>query len=134
MPSNYRPVSLTSVPCKVMERIVRDTVMSHLLTNKLIAEEQHGFVTRKSCTTNLLETFDYITKALSDKEPVDVLYFDFAKAYDKVNHKRLLVKLNAYGIVGKLHSWISDFLRDRKQRIVLGEATSSWVNVTSGMP
>ena len=132
--SNYRPVSLTSVVCKVLERIVRDAVMEHLLSNKLLAAEQHGFVPKKSCTTNLLETFDFITKSLAAKRAVDVVFLDFAKAFDKVPHKRLVHKLRAYGIVGKLLDWISEFLRNRKQRVVLGENTSEWASVDSGVP
>ncbi len=133
-PQNYRPVSLTSVPCKLMERILRDEIMKHLVGNSSLAKEQHGFVPYKSCTSNLLETFDVITGYLSDKNPVDVVFLDFAKAFDKVPHERLLLKLKSYGIEGKLHAWIRSFLTDRKQRVVMGNVTSMWEDVTSGVP
>ncbi len=83
-PSNNRPISLTSIVCKLMERIIRDEIMNHLVINKLIVNEQHGFVYRKNCMTNLLETIDLITKALADGYNIDELLLDFAKAFDSV--------------------------------------------------
>ena len=132
--ANYRPISLTSVVCKVMERMIRDCIMSHLQANKLLAKEQHGFVPRKSCTTNLLESGDLLTKALAQRGWMDVLFLDFAKAFDTVPHRRLLAKLEAYGIGGKALSWIRLFLANRRQRVVIGDHKSDWANVTSGVP
>jgi len=120
-PANYRPVSLTSVLCKVMEGLVREVMMQFLVTNRLLAPEQHGFIPRKACVTNLLETIESVTAELSNGRPVDLIYLDFAKAFDTVPHKRLLLKLKAYGIDENLCAWVSDFLRDRKQRVVMGE-------------
>ncbi len=133
-PANYRPVSLTSIPCKVMERIVRDAVLEHLYANNLVTREQHGFVRNKACVTNLLETMDSITTSLAYKRWIDVIFLDFAKAFDKVPHKRLVHKLRAYGVTGHLLEWIEDFLRERKQRVVMGEHESEWETVTSGVP
>lgn len=133
-PSNYRPISLTSVACKIMEKILKTTIMTHLTKFKLLANEQHGFVKNKACITNLLETFDFTTKALSNKKSVDILFLDFAKAFDKVPHKRLLHKLANYGINGPLLSWFESFLTNRRQRVVLGEHQSSWSAVKSGVP
>jgi Reverse transcriptase (RNA-dependent DNA polymerase) len=135
-PENYRPVSLTSVPCKIMERVIRDKVMDHLYseTESLIAPEQHGFVRGKACVTNLLESIDLATSLLADKRSIDIILLDFAKAFDKVPHKRLALKLGAYGISGNLLKWIVDFLNNRKQRVVLGKHMSSWQDVSSGVP
>ncbi len=133
-PGNYRPVSLTSVPCKVMEKIVRDKVMSHLVKNKLLSDHQHGFVKNKACVTNLLESMDFLTNAMAQKKWVDLLFLDFEKAFDKVPHRRLLLKLKAYGVSGVLLKWIEAFLRGRKQRVVLGGECSEWENVGSGVP
>jgi hypothetical protein len=83
-PSNYRPISLTSVLCKLMERIIRDEIMDHLVKNKFIIKHKHGFVNHKNCTTNLLETMDFITKALADGYNIDEILLDFAKAFDSV--------------------------------------------------
>jgi hypothetical protein len=133
-PANYRPVSLTSIPCKIMESLVRDRLMGHLRANRLINSQQHGFVPGKACVTNLLETFDYLTKNLGIRKAVDLVFLDFAKAFDKVSHHRLLYKLEAYGIVGNVLSWIKAFLSNRIQRVVLGEHMSNWARVTSGVP
>ncbi|XP_004208428.2 uncharacterized protein LOC101237181 [Hydra vulgaris] len=101
-PGNYRPISLTSVVCKVMERILRDTMVNHLVEHSLISKNQHGFVNKKACVTNLLESIDMMSKALSDKISMDVAFIDFSKAFDMVSHKRLIYKLEAYGFTGNL--------------------------------
>jgi Reverse transcriptase (RNA-dependent DNA polymerase) len=134
VPANYRPVSLTSVPCKIMEKIFRDAVMGHLIAEKLISKQQHGFVKKKACVTNLLESTDFLTDARARKLWVDLLFLDFEKAFDKVPHRRLLQKAEAYGIKGKMLKWLEAFLSGRRQRVVLGGATSEWEKVTSGVP
>ena len=134
IPKNYRPVSLTSIPCKILESIIKDQISQHLETNKLISPCQHGFVKRKSCTTNLLETVDKITAAISKKIPIDIIYLDFAKAFDTVPHRRLILKLESYGIQGKLLNWIKSFLCNRSQRVVQGSVISDWKKVYSGVP
>ncbi|XP_065639515.1 uncharacterized protein LOC136072275 [Hydra vulgaris] len=118
LPCNYRPVSLTSVPCKIMESIIRAKIEEYLYKNNLLAKEQHGFVRNKSCTTNLLESIDYISSSLDVGIPVDVVLLDFAKAFDTVPHRRLLAKLKAYGFDGLLLKWIAAFLENRRQRVV----------------
>ncbi len=125
-PANYIPVSLTSVACKMFEKLLRDIVVDYLLTNKLICDEQTGFVPKKSCLTNLLETLDHITYEAAKGKPLCVVYLDFAKAFDKVPHKRLLLKLQAYGIKGKCLEWVKSFLSNRLQRVALGDKVSSW--------
>jgi hypothetical protein len=132
--ANYRPVSLTPVPCKIMERIIRDAMLQFLVENRLICASQHGFVFAKSCVTNLLESVDNITHALAEHHDVVVAFLDFAKAFDKVCHRRLIVKLKAYNFDSKLISWIEAFLSSRKQRVVMGEHISDWCDVLSGVP
>ncbi len=117
-----------------MESIVRDSIMKHLIDNKLISTEQHGFVKNKSCVTNLLETLDLITQALEDGFPIDIIFLDFAKAFDSVPHERLCSKLSAYGINGELLNWCKGFLSNRTQRVVLGKYVSDWKAVLSGVP
>ena len=85
-PANYRPVSLTSVPYKVLEKMIRDRIMEHLVDQNLVVKEQHGFVHRKACVTNLLETLDFLTRAKADDIITDMILLDFAKAFDKVSH------------------------------------------------
>ena len=133
-PSNYRPVSLTSVPCKVMESLVHEQIMKHCIENNLISKTQHGFVHRKGCVTNLLEARDISTEAVHQGCGVDVVYTDFSKAFDKVPHKGLIYKLRAYGIEGEILYWITGWLVDRLQRVVINGTTSEWKLVTSGIP
>jgi hypothetical protein len=132
-PSNYRPVSLTSVLCKVLEQIIRDHLMSHMAVH--ITECQHGFLTGRSCATQLLETLNIWTKLLDEKgTTMDVIYLDFAKAFDTVPHKRLLNKLEAYGVNGRILKWIANFLQNRRQRVSVNGEKSPWTNVLSGVP
>ena len=125
---------MTSILCKVLESIVRTELEKYFIQNRLITNKQHGFVKQKSCTTNLLEAFDFISYSISNDLPVDIIYLDFAKAFDTVPHRRLLYKLKAYGIEGKLLIWIESFLSKRRQRVCQGEVKSSWCDVTSGVP
>ena len=131
---NYRPVSLTCILCKVMESIVRDAIVKHLTDNKLILPSQHGFMKAKSCLTNLLEYLEVLTKLVDEGHAVDVIYLDFAKAFDKVPHRRLLQKMEAHGIGGKVVEWMEAWLTGRKQRVVLNGKMSDWAPVDSGVP
>jgi hypothetical protein len=132
--SNYRPVSLTSQVCKVLESIVRDNILEHVREYKLIKESQHGFLKRRSCLTNLLEFLEFVTNYIDQGYPIDVIYLDFQKAFDKVPHKRLMMKINALGITGEVFNWITDWLKDREQRVVLLGSNSKWTRVKSGVP
>jgi hypothetical protein len=133
-PGNYRPVSLTSVSCKVFETLVRDALMTHLKKNGLINTTQHGFMPGRSCCTNLLEFFEEVTKTVDGGRPFDVVFLDFAKAFDKVPTERLLEKLRAHGVRGNLLNWIRSWLTDRAQRVVLNGKASGWAAVLSGVP
>lgn len=133
-PSNYRPISLTSILCRLLEKLIKQAIMHHLLTNNLISKHQHGFIESRSCTTNLLETLDVLTDAKNKKSSVHMIYLDFQKAFDTVPHAPLLVKLKGYGIQGGLLNWIEAFLSGRSQRVVMGQAHSDWLPVTSGVP
>ena len=130
--ANFRPVALTSVVCKVLEKIICSAIMSFLMTNDLISEQQHGFVRGRSCQTNILLCLEKWTEIVDGGNNVDVAYFDYAKAFDKVSHRLLLVKLQGYGIDGKLLHWLKDYLESRKQRVVVGNAMSQWLEVVSG--
>ena len=131
---NYRPVSLTSIPCKLMESIIKDDIIDHLLTNELLKSSQHGFMRNKSTVTNLLEFFEKITSIVDNGDPADIVYLDFSKAFDKVPHRRLLNKIQSYGIENKVIDWIEKWLTGRYQRTVLNGMFSSWESVLSGIP
>ena len=130
--ANFRPVALTSAVCKVMEKIICSAILLFLNTNGLISQQQHGFVRGRSCQTNMLLCLEKWTEVVDSDRSVDVAYFDYAKAFDKVSHRLLLLKLKAYGIEGKLLAWLAAWLSDRKQRVVVGNAKSSWLPVLSG--
>ena len=131
---NYRPVSLTCVLCKVMESILRDEIVTHLHKNNLIRATQHGFMAGRSCLTNLLEYLEDLTKLVDQGHAVDIVYLDFAKAFNKVPHRRLMMKCQGLGISGKVLAWITEWLQDRKQRVVLNGKASGWGEVLSGVP
>ena len=131
---NYRPVSLTSVICKIIESIIRDSILEYMVRNNLFTNDQHGFVPSRDCMTNLLLTIGTLTSIIEDGGPVDIIYTDFAKAFDSVPHKRLLSKVNALGIKGDILQWINSFLSNRRQRGVVEGKSSSWENVKSGIP
>jgi len=133
-PGNYRPVSLTSISCKIMETCIYDEIIAYMRQNNLLSRHQHGFLKRRSTCTQLIECLEDWTKQLENKNPTDVIYVDFRKAFDSVSHDKLLLKLEAYGIKGKLLDWIREFLSNRKQRVCLGNFTSNYVPVTSGIP
>jgi hypothetical protein len=131
---NYRPVSLTCVPCKLMEKVVRDQLVKHMTENNLFSNSQYGFRTLRSCAIQLLEVMEKWTEWIDDSQNFDCIYYDFQKAFDTVPYVRLLKKLESYGINGKLLKWIDAFLRDRRQRVVIGSEKSQWTEVTSGIP
>ena len=132
--ANYRPVSLTSVACKLMESIIKDALTHYLDVNDIISPHQHGFMSGRSCLTNLLETLECWTKALDEGSGIDVLYLDYRKAFDSVPHKRLIERLSEYGITGKLLEWIKSFLNSRKMRVCIRGSFSEWFLVLSGVP
>ena len=131
---NYRPVSLTSVPCKIMESLVRDAILKHLNENNLLSNKQHGFIKGRSCMTNLLSTLEDLTRSLDEGFDIDILYLDYSKAFDTVPHKRLISKLQAYGISGKILDWVRSFLSHRRQNVGVRNAHSEWADVRSGVP
>jgi hypothetical protein len=134
LPGNYRPVSLTCVLCKVMESILRDAIVQHLEQHSLLRSSQHGFMAGKSTLSNLLEYLEELTRLVDQGHSVDIVYLDFAKAFDKVPHMRLIKKCQGLGIQGNILRWIKEWLTDRKQRVVLNGKCSQWREVVSGVP
>ena len=133
-PSNYRPVSLTSIISKTLEHTVVSQVMQHLDANSILIDSQHGFRNRRSCETQLLQTTDDILQNVNNRKQTYCAILDFSKAFDKVPHQRLKQKLQFYGIRESTQHWIMAFLSDRKQRVVVDGASSSYSAVESGVP
>ena len=131
---NYRPVSLTSVPCKVLESIMKDAMVDYLESTGFYNHCQHGFVRGRSTLTNLLETLESWTRILDEGYGIDVIYLDYRKAFDTVPHTRLIEKVKAMGINGKLLSWLEQFLLDRAMRVQVNGSFSDWFKVLSGVP
>lgn len=102
---NYRPVSLTVVTCKLMESIIRDRIVKHLLNNKLINPCQHGFTKAILCLTNLIYYLGQVKKLMDEGHTVDIIFCNFAKAFDKVPEMRLLEKLEVHGVIRKVLKW-----------------------------
>lgn len=132
--SNYRPVSLTSIICKLLESIIRDKLVCFLETNGIITNAQHGFRPGHSCSSQLIELMEDFTDFFEHSDPFDTIYLDFAKAFDRVPHVRLLTKVYNYGVRGDLFDWIKDFLYNRRQRVVINNSYSDWSMVSSGIP
>ena len=132
-PANYRPISQTSIFCKLMERLITSELSEYLLSKGLITRHQHGFLVKHSTTTNLLESLNDWTLAVENRLSLTIVYVDFARAFDTVSHDKLQLKLQAYGVSGRLLSLILNFLRDRTQVTKVGCHISQSVSLTSGV-
>ena len=131
--SNYRPVSLLSVVSKVLEKCIYSKIYPVVCSR--LSQEQHGFVKGRSTCTQLLKFTDELGKTLDNAGQTDVIYLDFSKAFDKVPHGLLLYKLSTkYGFDGPLLKWLSSYLSNRYQRVVVNNVYSNWLPVTSGVP
>ena len=133
VPKNYRPVNLTIAVMKIKEAIDRAEIVRHIERHELLSSSQHGFWSGRSCVTNLIEFQNKLTKWLDEGRPFDIFWLDFAKAFDKVDHQKLMVKVKSFGIDGNLLEWIRDWLRGRRQRVVVDGCFSEWVEVKSSV-
>ena len=94
-------------------------MVEHLIENRLLRCEQHGFMPHKSCSTNLINSLDIITDALNKGKFIDIIYTDFSKAFDKINHRLLCKKLLQYGFDSTIYEWIREFLKDMEKLVIL---------------
>ena len=133
-PANYRPISLTSHVIKIFERVIRKNLVQYLEDNNLLSNKQHGFRKGRSCLTQLLKHFDKILNNYLNNSETDVIYLDYAKAFDNVDHQILLKKLHHYSIGGKVYEWIKQFLLERTQTVVVDGFHSFIALVISGVP
>ena len=133
-PQNYRPINLISHILKVLEKIIRYSIVKFLEDNNLMNPNQHGFRPQRSCLSQLLEHFDTVLEAIYNDKCCDVIYLDFSKAFDVVDHNILMRKLKKLGITGKLGFWINSFLSNRQQTVSVNSTKSDTKPVTSGVP
>ena len=131
--SNYRPISVTSCCCRVLERIVRNKINDFLFNRHFITDSQHGFVSGRSTDTMLLKFYDYVTDKVDNGMVVDSVFFDFSKAFDVIPHNILISRLESSGILGNVLLWIKDFLSNRQQMVRIGHVSSNLLPVTSGV-
>ena len=132
--ANYRPISLTCKLCKVLEHIIASHVVKHLNAHGLLYYLQYGFREKTSCETQLTMLVEDLARSVSQGKQTDLILLDFSKAFDKVNHAKLLWKLHQYGLRGNALAWIRAFLGNRSQTVVLDGEESGSVPVTSGVP
>ena len=134
LPSNYRPICLTSILVKTLEKLIRAHLDRHLSAHNLLPPNQHGFVPGKSCITNLLLARETWAGAWDRHTSVHAISVDFSQAFDRVNHQTLLRKIHSLHINGKVFTWIAAYLRDRTWQVRVGSDISHPVTATSGVP
>ena len=131
---NYRPLSMTCIPCKLQEHIIHSTIMGFLDHNNLLTDTQHGFRKNRSCETQLITTVRDFANCLNTSSQVDAVLLDFSKAFDKVDHRLLLKKMEKLGIKGDILAWTSSFLHMRTQQVLVDGSFSNSSPVLSGVP
>jgi len=132
--SNYRPICLNIIPCKIIEGFIRDHIMKHFTDNNLFNNNQCGFLKGRSTMLQLLRIMDEWTECLESGGQINIIYADFEKALHKVSHKSLIRKLRYYKVNESVILWIVSFLCNRKQRVKINGFYSDWADVLSGIP
>ena len=130
----YRPVSLTCIICKLLEKIIRESMVNHMKKYDLFSDKQYGFISGRSTVLQLQAVLESWTQNLDIRNDIDVAYCDYMKAFDKVSHRRLIHKLKICRFGEVFLNWIGDFLAGRKQKVIVNGRESNWETVTSGIP
>ena len=134
LPENCRPITLTSISCKILEHVVHSNIMTHLDKFNVLDDAQHGFRKKRSCISQLLTTVDDFANCLKNHQQIDAILLDFSKAFDKVDHEGLILKLEHLGVRNSLLDWVRSFLIGRNQRVLVEGASSTPTKVLSGVP
>lgn len=130
--TNYRAIAKLNAIPKLFEKIITD-ILKHEIS-AVISPKQHGFCRGRSTTTNLMELTSYINSSFYNSQQTDVIYTDFSKAFDKVNHELLFVKLSAIGFTDNFLKWIKSYIMNRRQRVIFNNSKSNYIDVISGVP
>ena len=117
-----------------MEHVVFHHIMSYFTSLNILNHLQHGFRPNHSCQTQLIDFIDEVQRSMNARQQTDLLFLDFSKAFDTVPHRRLLSKLNFYGVRGQLYHWISSWLTEWHQRVIVDGELSDVAPVKSGIP
>lgn len=133
-PLNYRPISITSVSCKIFEHIIYSQVVTFLEANSFFSSSQHGFRKSYSCETQLISFTHDLFAAIDKKTVTDCIFLDFSKAFDVVSHQLLFLKLSKLNIDQQVLTWIKNFLFNRTQFVTANDFDSSLSSVNSGVP
>ena len=131
---NYRPITLTSHIIKIFERVLTMKLVEYLEANSLFNQRQHGFRRGRSCLSQLIDHYQNVLNIMESGNNADVIYLDFAKAFDKVDHGILIRKLANIGVGGQILSWIYEFLYNRRQIVKVANCSSDSADVISGVP
>ena len=127
--ANYRPISLTCILCKVLEHILASNIVKHLDGQGILYDLQHGFMEKRSCETQLIMLIEDLARSAGVGKQTDIILLDFSKAFDKVNHSKLLWKLHQYGIRGHKLDWVQAFIGSRSQQVVIDGEVSECIPV-----
>ena len=133
-PSNYRPISLTCIVCKILEHIISSHIHSLFSETNYLSDNQHGFRSQRSCETQLAHTVGHMAYLYDQKNTVDMIILDFSKAFDSVNHRKLFHKLENTGLDSQVIDWSKCFLSDRLQFVEVEGERSRCQSVRSGVP
>jgi len=133
-PVDFRPVSMTCIACRLMEKVILSELAAHYERENLFSKNQHGFLKGRSTVTCLLECFSDWSECFEKKYSIDILYIDISKAFDSISHQKLLILLERNGVRGLLLKWIELWLTKRKQAVKVGTTLSEFKHVPSGVP
>ncbi len=133
-PRQFRPISLTSVVCKILETILKEKLLCHLYQLLLLTRRQFDFLPHRSTLTYLLSAEETVTRWLDEGDRVDIVFLDFAEAFDSGNHRLILTKLKCYGIAPSVINWIESSLRRRSFQVTGNGSLSQAAEAASGVP